>query len=162
MDLRLFVSLLLILVSHLSPLAIAAVNPSMINPQGEPKIEEAAPELPVHRLYEYKDKLRRDTPRGTLEGFSQAAYEQDFELAAKYLDLRYLPEGMTAESGAEYASKLQAIIDRNVWVDLDQINDSPRGLDNDMLPAYRDAFGRIQVDGGEVSLLLQRVPGKRG
>jgi len=162
MGVRFFVSLLLILVCHLFPSAMAAANPSLMNLQGGPTSQVVESELSVHRLYEYKDELRRDTPRGTLEGFSLAAYEQDFELAAKYLDLRYLPEGMTAESGAEYASKLQAIIDRNVWVDLDQINDSPRGSDNDMLPAYRDAFGRIKVDGGEISLLLQRVPSEQG
>lgn len=129
----------------------------------EASTEEAKPtELSVHKKYEYKDKLKRDTPRGTLEGFTQASYEQDYELAAEFLDLRYLPDGMTKAQGAEYASKLQAIIDRNIWVDLDEINDSPRGRDNDMLPAYRDAFGRIKVESGEVSLLLQRVPGEQG
>ncbi|WP_223293044.1 MULTISPECIES: mechanosensitive ion channel family protein [Shewanella] len=144
-------------------MAQAAGTPSMMGVlKGASSEEPVVNELSVHQKYEYKDKLKRDTPRGTLEGFTQAAYEQDFELAAKYLDLRYLPEGMTKAKGAEYASKLQAIIDRNIWVDLDQINDSPRGHDNDMLPAYRDAFGRIKLESSEVSLLLQRVPGEQG
>ena len=143
--------------------ANAAGMPSMVGVlKGASSEQQIATELSVHQQYEYKDEFKRDTPRGTLEGFTQAAYEQDYALAAKYLDLRYLPDGMTKDKGAEYASKLQAIIDRNIWVDLDQINDSPRGKDNDMLPEYRDAFGRIKLESSEVSLLLQRVPGKQG
>lgn len=143
--------------------AEAAGAPSMVGVlKGASTDEAPTNELSVHQKYVYKDEFKRDTPRGTLEGFTQAAYEQDFELAAQYLDLRYLPDGMTEDKGPEYASKLQAIIDRNIWVDLDAINDSPKGLGNDMLPAYRDAFGRIKLESGEVSLLLQRVPGKQG
>ncbi|MDX1280213.1 mechanosensitive ion channel family protein [Shewanella colwelliana] len=112
--------------------------------------------------YNYKDALRRDTPRGALEGFTQATYEQDFETAAKYLDLRYLPDGLSADKGPEYAQKLQAIIDRNMWIDLELISDTPQGVTGDQLPSYRDLFGRVKLQSSEIALYLQRVPGANG
>ncbi len=38
------------------------------------------------------------------------------------------------------------------------LDDTPQGSTNDSLPSYRDLFGRIKVESGEVMLLLQRVP----
>ncbi|KIO35702.1 mechanosensitive ion channel family protein [Shewanella sp. cp20] len=112
--------------------------------------------------YEYKDSLQRDTPRGTVEGYMAAVYEQDYEKAAEYLDLRYLPEGMSAKRGAEYAKQLQLIIERNLWLDLGQLNDTPLGQDNDQLPAYRDLFGRVALQSDQIALYLQRVPSEGG
>ena len=82
--------------------ANAAGVPSMVGVLKQASSEQQiATGLSVHQQYEYKDEFKRDTPRGTLEGFTQAAYEQDYALAAKYLDLRYLPDGMTKELVAE-------------------------------------------------------------
>ncbi|WP_051484677.1 mechanosensitive ion channel family protein [Shewanella waksmanii] len=137
----------------------AANPPGLVN-----TLQEAAdePDLAVHQRYQYQDELQRDTPRGTLAGFTNAAYEQDFELAAEYLDLRYLPDNMSKDKGPQYAKKLQAIIDRNLWIELEDVNDTPQGVANDNLPAYRDAFGRIAINSGHITLLLQRVPSKGG
>ncbi|MCL1137105.1 mechanosensitive ion channel family protein [Shewanella pneumatophori] len=111
--------------------------------------------------YEYKDSLFRDTPRGTLAGLFEAAFEQNYDKAAKYLDLRYLPDDMDAELGPEYAKQLIAIIERNIWVNMQEINDTPDGTSEDQLPSYRDAFGRVQIKGSEITLLLQKVPNKQ-
>lgn len=111
--------------------------------------------------YDYKDSLFRDTPRGTIEGFFEATFEQDFDKAAKYLDLRYLPDGMSKELGPEYAKQLVAIIERNIWVNLEEISDLPSGASDDQLPNYRDAFGRVEVKGNQITLLLQKVPDKQ-
>ncbi|QYJ84656.1 mechanosensitive ion channel family protein [Shewanella mesophila] len=118
--------------------------------------------LQVDQAYDYKDSLQRDTPRGTLEGFTRAVYEQDYNRAAEYLDLRYLPDNMSRDKGAEYAKQLQAIIDRNIWIDIEQINDTPQGADGDQLPSFRDIFGRIKLPSDEIALFLQRVPSDSG
>ncbi|QYK00008.1 mechanosensitive ion channel family protein [Shewanella psychrotolerans] len=115
--------------------------------------------LLVNQTYDYKDSLQRDTPRGTLNGFTRAVYEQDYDTAAEYLDLRYLPDSMSKDKGAQYAKQLQAIIDRNIWIDIEQINDTPEGADGDQLPSYRDLFGRVKLQSDEIALYLQRVPG---
>ncbi|ABV87208.1 hypothetical protein [Shewanella pealeana] len=122
--------------------------------------EESEPQLPKQESFDYKDSLFRDTPRGTLAGLFEAAFEQDYDKAAKYLDLRYLPESMDAELGPEYAKQLIAIIERNIWVNLQEVDDTPSGRSNDQLPNYRDAFGRVEVKGSEITLLLQKVPNK--
>ena len=111
--------------------------------------------------YDYKDSLFRDTPRGTIEGFFEATFEQNFDKAAKYLDLRYLPDGMSKDLGPEYAKQLVAIIERNIWVNLEEISDLPSGASDDQLPNYRDAFGRVEVKGNQITLLLQKVPDKQ-
>lgn len=113
----------------------------------------------VGQPYEYSDSLQRDTPRGALEGFTRAVYEQDYDTAAEYLDLRYLPDSMSKDKGSQYAKQLQAIIDRNIWIDIEQINDTPEGAYGDHLPSFRDLFGRVKLQSDEVALYLQRVPG---
>lgn len=150
------ISIMLFILGLLGPSLALADTASLIS--GANAAEEPHTALSVHQQFQYKDKHNRDTPKGTLEGFFNAAYEQDFELASQYLDLRYLPENMSQEKGPEYATMLQAIIDRNVWINLEELDDTPQGATNDSLPSYRDIFGRIKVESGEVMLLLQRVP----
>ncbi|QRH03286.1 mechanosensitive ion channel family protein [Shewanella litorisediminis] len=120
------------------------------------EIEQEQVQTPEH--YQYRDPLSRDTPRGALQGFFKAAWEQDYLLATEYLDLRFLPEGMSSTKGEKYARDLQAILDRNLWIDLDTVNDTPQGNELDNLPAYRDAFARIQAGNKDVVFYLQRVP----
>ncbi|WP_108946713.1 mechanosensitive ion channel family protein [Shewanella halifaxensis] len=130
--------------------------------QGSPQTDKQADVvIEKDETYEYKDSLFRDTPRGTLAGLFEAAFEHDYQKAAKYLDLRYLPDDMDAEFGPKYAKQLIAIIERNIWVNLQEINDTPDGLQGDQLPSYRDAFGRVEVKGSEITLLLQKVPNKQ-
>lgn len=90
---------------------------------------EPAPETPSEQsaaaAYEYRDPLFRDTPRGALQGFMQYAREGDYQTAAEYLDLRFLPTGMTAEQGPLYARHLLAIIERNLWLNPQELDDTP-------------------------------------
>ncbi|WP_228730227.1 mechanosensitive ion channel family protein [Shewanella sedimentimangrovi] len=122
---------------------------------------EIAGDMGADAHFDYRDPLHRDTPRGALQGFFHAADAEDFNLAAKYLDLRYLPRGMNIQQAPEYAMMLLAIIDRNLWVDLARISDSPEGAVNDGQTAERDSFASLTVAGREVELLLQRVPGSK-
>ena len=142
-------------------IGFAATPTNMVDLMKGSTVENTSEEeaLLVNQAYDYKDSLQRDTPRGTLEGFTRAVYEQDYDTAAEYLDLRYLPDSMSKDKGAQYAKQLQAIIDRNIWIDIEQINDTPEGADGDHLPSFRDLFGRVKLQSDDVALYLQRVPG---
>jgi MscS family membrane protein len=104
------------------------------------------------------DELDRGTPRGSVQGFLSVASEGDFEKAAKYLDLRNLPRGLSRDQGPDLARQLKIVLDRALWIDLDLISVDPQGHGGDGLPSYRDRVGRIAWKDKSVELLLQRVP----
>ncbi|GAA0813160.1 hypothetical protein GCM10009111_08100 [Colwellia asteriadis] len=146
--------------------AIASANTALANAQlNKTKAEPASVETKKMVVdYKYVDPLQRDTPRGALRGFTAAAaYDIDYIKAAQYLDVRYLPDTMNAKNAAVYAEQLQAILDRNIWINLEEISDDPNGNTNDNLPTYRELFGTIEIQGEKISLVLQKVPsGKSG
>ena len=84
------------------------------------------------------DKLGRDTPRGSLEGFLLAAEENDFVRAVEYLDLRNLPRRYRKAQPALLAEMLVVVIEREIWIDLEELSNDPEGAAGDGLPAYRD------------------------
>ncbi len=104
------------------------------------------------------DEYNRGTPRRTADGFSDAAEAGDFERAANYLDLRNLRGAATALDGAELARRLNVIVRRATWIDVDELVDHPDGRGNDGLPSYRDSVGLVLDEGREVRILLQKVP----
>lgn len=104
------------------------------------------------------DELDRGTPRSSLRGFLTTAQDTDFESAAEYLDQRNLPAPADSIDGSELAHALYVVLGRELWIDLDEINDRPEGASGDNLPAYRDTFGEITLGDEIVTLFLQRVP----
>ncbi len=105
-----------------------------------------------------KDHLGRDTPRSSLEGFLKTTEEGDFVKAVEYLDLRNLPRKYRSVHPPRLAQMLDVVIDREIWIDLEQLSDAPKGEAGDGLPEYRDELGRIEDGGKEFVLLMQRVP----
>lgn len=137
-----------------------ALPTSVILSMAEESSNTPVAEPALNIAYSYKDALQRDTPRGALNGFLQAAYAQDYIQAAKYLDMRFLPSNLKGKDGQEYARQLHAIIERNVWINLQEINDTPAGAVDDFQPEYRDTFGTINIKDADIALLLQQVPSK--
>src|SRR4051812_35509597 len=76
---------------------------------GPPKKEEAVVEIP-------KDALNRETPRGTLSGFIEALSKSDYEKAASYLNLSYLPKTQAVAQGPKLAQGLQTLMDNGAWI----------------------------------------------
>lgn len=109
--------------------------------------------------YAYLDPLNRDTPRGAMTGFLVAARAGDWERAARYLDLSDLPPGERQEAGPALAQRLKRVLDRSLWVDLDNLVDEPRGdLGEAGLRPERDRVGIIDLpQGGRAEVLLERV-----
>jgi MscS family membrane protein len=104
------------------------------------------------------DDFDRGVPRTCLLGFLDAANQADFERAAKYLDLRYLPYGVSPQQGPELARQLKIVLDRALWVDPELLSTDPEGYAEGELHSSRDLIGRIQVGERKIDLLLQRVP----
>ncbi len=104
------------------------------------------------------DEFNRGVPRGSLKGYLKAARDGDFERAARYLDMRYLPDSIDASQGPQLARQLKIAFDKVIWFDLDMISADPDGFPDDGLPADRDNIGRIKTPEKTVDILMQRVP----
>jgi len=104
------------------------------------------------------DEFNRGVPRSSLKGYLKAARDGDFDRAAKYLDLRYLPGRMDQSQGPQLARQLKIVLDKVIWFDLDAVSADPDGFPDDGLPANRDNIGRIKTQDKTADLLMQRVP----
>jgi len=104
------------------------------------------------------DDYNRGTPRSSMQGFLDAARDSDFERAAHYLDLRYLPYHMDRNQASEYARKLRIVLDRAMWLDLTLISSDPKGHVEEGLLTFQERIARLDVDGKQVDILMQRVP----
>ena len=118
---------------------------------GEPETEKRLPAGPP-------DEFDRGIPRASVQGFFKACRDGDYERAAEYLDLRYLPKGMDESQGPELARQFKIALDRSLWIDLDLLSTDPKGLSDDGLPSYRDLLGQIKTPEMTIDILLQRVP----
>jgi MscS family membrane protein len=116
-----------------------------------------APSVPE----ETGDELGRTTPRGALRGFSRAARDEDWRRAGAFLDLgrQRRVRGLDA---AELAERLDAVLDRKLWIPLAELSDAPEGRTDDGLPADLEALGTIRTGDGPVELRLQRGAGPGG
>ena len=104
----------------------------------------------------------RGTPRVTAVGYLSACREGDYERAARYLDLRRIDPADRASQGPELARKLKVVLDRTLWVPVDELSDEPEGQRDDPLGPNREGVGVIEARAGNVRVELQRVPNEAG
>lgn len=109
-----------------------------------------------------EDSLGRGTPRSAVRGMFEAARAGDWTKAAEFLDLRRVPASRRARDGPEIARQLQAVLNRTLWVDLDDLSDDPQGNTDDGLPANVDRLGSLDTRDGVVDVKLARVPREDG
>ena len=102
-----------------------------------------------------------ETPRRSADGFTAAIESGDYELAADFLDMRYLKGEAATLDGADLARRLSVVIQRAEWIEVDELVDAPSGRTNDNLPEYRDSFGTVAQGGRQViwTSLLAVAPG---
>jgi MscS family membrane protein len=124
--------------------------------------DETPPAPPATRRLGPADDFDRGVPRTSLLGFLDAAGRADFERAANYLDLRYLPYGVGPEQGPELARQLNIVLDRALWIDPELLSTDPEGYADDGAHSSRDMIGTVQVGERKIDLLLQRVPREDG
>lgn len=99
-----------------------------------------------------------DVPRGAVEQFLAACRANDYGRAAESLDLRKIPRAARAERGPLLARELEAVLERNVALDLGLISDSPDGDREDGLTPNRELLAIVETESGPVELLLERGP----
>ena len=98
----------------------------------------------------WKDPLGRNTPRGTVVGFLDAARAEEYALAAQFLDAR----GARAET---LARDLFAVLDARLPGRLMRISDAPEGSPGNVLTPSQEVVGTIDSSNGKVDIVLQRV-----
>ena len=142
---------------------LSLANPvlnSLIKPQQS--VEVASVQTPEKKALAVGpvDEFYRGTPQSSLINYLKAANDGDYESAANYLDLRYLPDGLSIKDGPLLARKLKIVLDRALWLDMDLVSNDPKGHLNDGLPSYRDSLGTIKTGKKNIAILLQHVPRK--
>ena len=129
------------------------LTPAMWSQVGVPNAPaaEAKPEPP-------KDTLGRNTPRGTVLGFLNAARKGNGEIAALYLNTPL--RGPEAE---ELARQLAIVLNRRLPARLNELSDTPEGSIPDPLKPDEDLVGTIATSTGDLDIVVERVDrGKAG
>ncbi len=108
------------------------------------------------------DEFERGTPHSSVKGFFKAARGGDYERAAQYLDLSNLPRWIDKNEGSELARQLKIVLDRTLWVDLEQVSADPKGNTEDGLAPQRDTLGYIKTPEKTVDILLHHVSREDG
>jgi MscS family membrane protein len=98
------------------------------------------------------DALGRDNPRSAMRGYLEACRAGEYEKAAQYMDLGRMPRAR----GATLARQLKTVLDRVLWVELEQLSEAPEGTDDDGLPRNRDLVGTIGAKDGPVGVFVER------
>lgn len=103
------------------------------------------------------DPLDRSTPRRSMQNFLAAARDSDWKRAVEFLDMRRVPEGARESRGPRLARELKAVLDRELWVELESLSDEPAGDLDDGLPPSREVLGTIETEGDDIRVQLERV-----
>lgn len=152
--------LFLLIVSYVFATHSAAMAQSSSTDQRSPKEGKDPEQLEPKKVNPLgpADEFNRGVPQSSLKGYLKAARDGDFERAAKYLDLRYLPGRMDESRGPQLARQLKIALDKVIWFDLEIISAHPAGFSDDELPADRDSIGRVKTPEKTVDIMMQRIP----
>jgi MscS family membrane protein len=104
-----------------------------------------------------KDSLRRTTPRSSIYNFLEACHEDNFPLAAQYLDLRNYSPQRRATEGPERAKELGTLLDRNPHFEVAQVSDAPEGNPALGLTPGTVNLATFENHGTQVTLQMKRV-----
>ncbi|WP_018622037.1 mechanosensitive ion channel family protein [Spirosoma luteum] len=104
------------------------------------------------------DSLGRRTPRGTVLGFIKAVEQEDYVLAAQYLNLVGITKKMPAQSGASLARALQRVLDqRSNIIPRTLISNDSTGNARDKSGPNLDLIGTAEVNDEKVAILLEKI-----
>ncbi len=97
------------------------------------------------------DPLGRDTPRGTVVGFLDAARRGEYVVARQFLDPR-----LSVDEADARARELFVVLDARLPARVAQISDRPAGSRADLLYPDRELVGAIPARRGAVDIYVQR------
>ena len=99
-----------------------------------------------------KDALGRDTPRGTVLGFMNAARNGNDEAGTLYLNTN-----LKGKAASDLARQLFVVLDSRLPARLADMSDRPEGSLRNPLRPNQDAVGTIATANGPLDLLVERV-----
>lgn len=135
--------LLLVTWICLPNLAICAINPLTETKQAALLDEQS------------KDSFGRDNPRSAVQGFMKAIGDNDNQLAAKYLDSRYLANTKIAD--ADVVERFRHALDLGGWLNPNlNISNENKGDLSDNLPSDIDKVGEIYLENRQIDILMVR------
>jgi len=130
---------------------VIAVAPVRAQPRMPAETQPAAPAAaPV--AAPPRDTLGRETPRGTVLGFMNAARNSRDEVAPMYLNT-----ALRDRAAVELAFKLFVVLDRRLPPRLNELSDRPEGSLANPVQPDRDVVGSIPVADGTMDIVLERV-----
>ncbi len=132
---------------------LSVAQASAQSPQPTPAPAAAAPAAPEQP----KDPLGRETPRGTVLGFMNAARQQKQDVAPLYLD-----SGLSGEDAIELAQKLYVVLNSRLPVRVNVLSERNEGSLVNPLKPDEDIVGTINTARGPLQLIVERVEGANG
>jgi MscS family membrane protein len=107
------------------------------------------------------DSLGRRTPRGTIDGFLKASYQNDYRKAALYI--RRDPALKRKQNMIRQAKALQALLEVNGRIyPYSWISNDPDGKMDDNLGPNLDRIGAVTIGNESFDLILENVQDKEG
>ena len=103
------------------------------------------------------DPLNRESPQSSAYSFLEACHSRNYVRAAKYLDLRRLPEDQRLRDGPELAQQLEQILDRDARFDVAALTREPLGDEHDASGAPRESVDTFDLNGVKVKLEMERA-----
>lgn len=103
--------------------------------------------------------LDRQTPYAAAQGFSAAVHRGDYELAAHYLDLDFIPPAEQKARGAVLARRLKFVLDHKLPTALANLSKEPQG-DSD--GNRYDQIGVLMAGEASYPIRLANVPAAGG
>jgi len=110
-----------------------------------------------------QDSLGRETPRGTVMGFLNAAQEENYSVAAQYFQPAPGHRRLDPAEEQDLAAQLFAVINQKILVSsLDSLSRDPQGRLDDGLPPNQELFSGVHEATGAFSIELLRMDDERG
>ena len=107
------------------------------------------------------DSLGRRSPRGTIDGFLKASFQNDYRKAALYI--RHDPALRKRQSTIAQAKGLQALLEVNGRIyPYSWISNEPEGKTDDNLGPNLDRIGAITFENESFDLILESFQDKQG
>lgn len=117
---------------------------------------------PEHtEIFNFKDDHRRDTPEGSFNQFNAYCEEGDYDNAAKFLDLRFVPKSKREIEGKSIAKKLKYILDRSVRAEDINLSNDRKGYLQDGLHQSRERIAVIEYKNEEFPIFMERLWGPK-
>ncbi|EKE45325.1 hypothetical protein OCGS_0415 [Oceaniovalibus guishaninsula JLT2003] len=146
------------LAAMVNALLLAVMLATPVTAQSLPGTDASADDAPAAEEVP-PDPLGRRTPRGMVDGLIGALAAEDYEKAARFLDLSGIAPALRDSRGPALALALETALDRLGGIlPTYRLSTDPEGQTGDALPPDQDAFAFVKTDDTMTELLAHRVP----